>query len=57
VHTTAGLVDFDGNPIEHCVALKEFDDHWEFDIEVEILKEFTKLEDEHRQHLLRIYQA
>jgi hypothetical protein len=52
------LIDFDGNPVgEHCVALKQVNYAKEFENEVRILKEFAKLESEHRQHLVRIYQA
>jgi hypothetical protein len=54
------LVDFDGKPVEQpCVALKELKkerDNENLDNEVRILEEFTKLEDEQRRHLVKLYQ-
>jgi hypothetical protein len=54
------LVDFDGKLLEkQCVALKELNKEHDsnLDNEVRILKEFAKLEDKHRRHLVKLYQA
>jgi hypothetical protein len=54
------LVDFDGKKVEQpCVALKELKkerDNDNLDNEVRILEEFAKLEDDQRQHLIKLYQ-
>jgi hypothetical protein len=48
---------FEGNPIDHCVALKEVKDVYRnLKNEIVILKEFAKLEDQHRRHLVKLYQ-
>jgi hypothetical protein len=52
------MLDFDGTPIGLCVALKmvkDASDNENMDNEVRILKEFAKLEDQHRRHLVKLY--
>jgi hypothetical protein len=64
-HPADNLLDFDGKPIGHCVALKmviNADDNGNLDTvnmnnEVRTLKEFANLVDEHRRHLVKLYQA
>jgi hypothetical protein len=56
------FVDFDGNPVKDCVALKRVKKvsikaQQRLDNEVGILKEFATLENGHRRHLLTIYEV
>jgi hypothetical protein len=52
------LDDIDGHPVKHCVALKEVKEmRDDLKNEIGILKEFARLENQQRRHLVKLYQT